>query len=207
MTPVAPDSDQRVGPRGTARVAGGIAATRAVVTVHDTVVVRTYSHIVGLIGEARLPDRVATRALETFGALAEVEVAPPPPPGRADPLPRGRRPRHHRRRGRDCGCARGARHRRGPLQPGRDRARNGEGGPRIAAESRTCGRRTARRGSHLGTEHRSRADDADRRRADLLTQLGLRPDAADAGERPGVRCRCPRARRAAELHAGGDRGA
>ena len=53
---------------------GGIAATRAVVTVHDTVVVRTYSHIVGLLGEARLPDRVATRALDTFGALAEVEA-------------------------------------------------------------------------------------------------------------------------------------
>ena len=52
---------------------GGIAATRAVVTVRDTVVVRTYSHIVGLIGEARLPERVATRALDAFGALAEVE--------------------------------------------------------------------------------------------------------------------------------------
>jgi len=53
---------------------GGVAATRAVVTVNDTVVVRTHSHIVGLIEEARLPDRVARRALATFAALAEVEA-------------------------------------------------------------------------------------------------------------------------------------
>jgi pyridinium-3,5-bisthiocarboxylic acid mononucleotide nickel chelatase len=52
---------------------GGVAATRAVVTVNDNVVVRTHSHIVGLIEEARLPDRVARRALATFAALAEVE--------------------------------------------------------------------------------------------------------------------------------------
>ncbi len=39
----------------------------------DDVVVRTYAHIVGLVGEARLPDRVARRALATFAALAEVE--------------------------------------------------------------------------------------------------------------------------------------
>ena len=38
---------------------GGIAATRAVVTVHDDVVVRTHAHIVGLVEEARLPERVA----------------------------------------------------------------------------------------------------------------------------------------------------
>ncbi len=53
---------------------GGIAATRAVVTVHDNVVVRTYAHIVGLVEEARLPERVAARALATFAALAEVEA-------------------------------------------------------------------------------------------------------------------------------------
>ncbi len=52
----------------------GVAATRALVTAHDTVVVRTYAHIVGLIGEARLPERVATRALAAFRALAEVEA-------------------------------------------------------------------------------------------------------------------------------------
>ena len=52
---------------------GGIAASRAIVTVHDHVVVRTYLHIVGLVEEARLPERVAARALATFAALAEVE--------------------------------------------------------------------------------------------------------------------------------------
>ncbi len=53
---------------------GGIAASRAIVTVQDTVVVRTHSHIVGLIEEARLPDRVARRSLATFAALADVEA-------------------------------------------------------------------------------------------------------------------------------------
>jgi uncharacterized protein (TIGR00299 family) protein len=53
---------------------GGIAATRAVVSAEDTVVVRTHAHIVGLVGEARLPDRVTRRALDAFGALAEVEA-------------------------------------------------------------------------------------------------------------------------------------
>jgi uncharacterized protein (TIGR00299 family) protein len=53
---------------------GGIAASRAVVSVHDTVVVRTHAHIVGLIEEARLPDRVAARALAAFSALADVEA-------------------------------------------------------------------------------------------------------------------------------------
>jgi uncharacterized protein (TIGR00299 family) protein len=52
---------------------GGIAATRAIVEVTDDVVVRTHSHIVGLIEEARLPSRVARRSLDTFFALAEVE--------------------------------------------------------------------------------------------------------------------------------------
>ncbi len=54
---------------------GGIAATRAVVSAEDTVVVRTHAHIVGLVGEARLPDRVTRRALATFSALADVEAA------------------------------------------------------------------------------------------------------------------------------------
>jgi uncharacterized protein (TIGR00299 family) protein len=53
---------------------GGIAATHAAVTVSDSVVVRTYAHIVGLVEEARLPERVTRRALATFGALAEVEA-------------------------------------------------------------------------------------------------------------------------------------
>jgi uncharacterized protein (TIGR00299 family) protein len=51
----------------------GIAATRAVVEVTDDVIVRTHSHIVGLVEEARLPPRVARRALDTFAALADVE--------------------------------------------------------------------------------------------------------------------------------------
>lgn len=53
---------------------GGIAASRAIVSVHDHVVVRTHAHIVGLVEEARLPERVAARALATFAALAEVEA-------------------------------------------------------------------------------------------------------------------------------------
>jgi hypothetical protein len=53
---------------------GGIAASRALVTVQDHVVVRTYAHIVGLVEEARLPERVAARSLATFAALAEVEA-------------------------------------------------------------------------------------------------------------------------------------
>ncbi len=53
---------------------GGIAASRAIVTVQDHVVVRTYAHIVGLVEEARLPERVAARALATFAGLAEVEA-------------------------------------------------------------------------------------------------------------------------------------
>jgi hypothetical protein len=53
---------------------GGIAASRAIVTVQDHVVVRTYAHILGLVEEARLPARVAARALSTFAALAEVEA-------------------------------------------------------------------------------------------------------------------------------------
>jgi uncharacterized protein (TIGR00299 family) protein len=53
---------------------GGVAATHAVVAVDDDVVVRTHAHIVGLIEEARLPGRVAHRALQTFAALADVEA-------------------------------------------------------------------------------------------------------------------------------------
>ncbi|MGO8870994.1 MAG: nickel pincer cofactor biosynthesis protein LarC [Acidimicrobiales bacterium] len=53
---------------------GGIAATRVVVAVDDNVVVRTHAHIVGLIEEARLPERVAGRALATFACLADVEA-------------------------------------------------------------------------------------------------------------------------------------
>ena len=51
----------------------GIAATRAVVTVSDDVVVRTHAHILGLLEEARLPERVTQRSTAAFAALAEVE--------------------------------------------------------------------------------------------------------------------------------------
>ena len=51
----------------------GLACTHARVRVTDTQVVRTYGHIVGLITEARLPERARQRSLETFARLAEVE--------------------------------------------------------------------------------------------------------------------------------------
>jgi hypothetical protein len=51
----------------------GIAATKVHVHADDDDVVRTASHILGLVTEAQLPERVARRALATFRALAEVE--------------------------------------------------------------------------------------------------------------------------------------
>ena len=52
----------------------GIAATHLDVrTGEDGGVIRTHAHIVGLIEEARLPDRARERSLATFSALAEVE--------------------------------------------------------------------------------------------------------------------------------------
>jgi uncharacterized protein (TIGR00299 family) protein len=51
----------------------GVRATRLDVKAEETTVVRTHAHIAGLIEEARLPDRVRDRALQTFAALAEVE--------------------------------------------------------------------------------------------------------------------------------------
>ena len=52
---------------------GGIAATDVRVITQETSVVRTASHINALIGEARLPDRVADRALAVFDALSRAE--------------------------------------------------------------------------------------------------------------------------------------
>ena len=52
---------------------GGIASMRVEVGGRDAPVVRTHAHIVGLVEEARLPERVRDRALATFSALAEVE--------------------------------------------------------------------------------------------------------------------------------------
>jgi hypothetical protein len=51
----------------------GIAATKAIVLAEETSVVRTAAHIAALVEEGRLPDRVRTRALATFQALAEAE--------------------------------------------------------------------------------------------------------------------------------------
>jgi pyridinium-3,5-bisthiocarboxylic acid mononucleotide nickel chelatase len=53
---------------------GGIAATHVVVDAGDDGVVRTHAHITGLIEEARLPPRVRSRALATFGRIAAVEA-------------------------------------------------------------------------------------------------------------------------------------
>ena len=52
---------------------GGIGATKVHVVVAETAVVRTYAHIIGLVDEARLPERVRNRAQATFAALAEAE--------------------------------------------------------------------------------------------------------------------------------------
>jgi pyridinium-3,5-bisthiocarboxylic acid mononucleotide nickel chelatase len=52
---------------------GGVGCTRAVVSVHDDGSTRTHAEISGLVSEARLPERVARRALAVFAALAAVE--------------------------------------------------------------------------------------------------------------------------------------
>jgi uncharacterized protein (TIGR00299 family) protein len=51
----------------------GIAATKLHVHAEETSVVRTASHIAALVQEARLPERITTRALAVFAALAETE--------------------------------------------------------------------------------------------------------------------------------------
>ena len=51
----------------------GVAGTHVKVKVNEHQVVRTYSHIVGLITEARLPDRARNRALAVFERLGRVE--------------------------------------------------------------------------------------------------------------------------------------
>jgi uncharacterized protein (TIGR00299 family) protein len=54
---------------------GGIAGTKVHVRATDSTVVRTASHIQGLVAEARLPDRVQARAAAVFTALAVAEGA------------------------------------------------------------------------------------------------------------------------------------
>ena len=52
---------------------GGIAGTKVHVHATDSTVVRTASHIQGLVAEARLPERVQQRAAAVFTALAVAE--------------------------------------------------------------------------------------------------------------------------------------
>ncbi len=52
---------------------GGIAATRAVVSVTDDQASRRFSDITAILGEADLPERVAERSLAVFTILAEAE--------------------------------------------------------------------------------------------------------------------------------------
>ena len=52
---------------------GGIAATRAVVTVTDDQVSRRFNDITAILGKADLPERVATRSLAVFTVLAGAE--------------------------------------------------------------------------------------------------------------------------------------
>jgi pyridinium-3,5-bisthiocarboxylic acid mononucleotide nickel chelatase len=52
----------------------GLGATNAIVfTGDDTAVVRTWSHIVGLIEAAKLPERVKDRSMQVFAAFAEAQ--------------------------------------------------------------------------------------------------------------------------------------
>jgi hypothetical protein len=51
----------------------GIAALQAVVKVRDDAVVRTFPHVMGILEEARLPERVRERATAAFSLLASVE--------------------------------------------------------------------------------------------------------------------------------------
>jgi pyridinium-3,5-bisthiocarboxylic acid mononucleotide nickel chelatase len=52
---------------------GGIAATKIHVGAEPTSVVRTAAHIAGMVEEARLPERIRSRALSVFAVLAEAE--------------------------------------------------------------------------------------------------------------------------------------
>jgi uncharacterized protein (TIGR00299 family) protein len=52
---------------------GGVGGTHVDVRVREPGSVRTHAHVVGVVEEARLPDRVRDRALAVFAALAEAE--------------------------------------------------------------------------------------------------------------------------------------
>ena len=77
----------------------GLACTHVRVRTRDTQVVRTHAHIVGLITEARLPDRARQRALAAFARLAEVEGRlHRRPPSQVHFHEVGAHRRHHRHR-------------------------------------------------------------------------------------------------------------
>ncbi|MBW3651824.1 MAG: nickel pincer cofactor biosynthesis protein LarC, partial [Actinobacteria bacterium] len=56
-----------------ATMRSGIGATAVTVLSEESAIIRTASHIVGLIEEARLPHRVRDRSLAVFAALADAE--------------------------------------------------------------------------------------------------------------------------------------
>ena len=92
------------GPRGRDRARNGIAATHVNVLAEATTVVRTAAHIAG---SSRRP-ACLTRSPSgpaVFTALAPGRGQAPQPAARAGALPRGRRARRHRRRGRHLRCA------------------------------------------------------------------------------------------------------
>ena len=171
--------------------AGASPHPEAVVTVDDNVVVRTHAHIVGLVEEARLPERVARRALATFAALADVEAR------------LHRRPvdqvHFHEVGGHDTiidvvGTAAALEVlgideiRASPVATGLGMVQDR---PRHASQSGTGGGGPARRGADLGTIRCRRTDHADRRGPACRPRLGIRPDASDEGDRPGLRSRLP----------------
>ena len=168
----------------------GLACTQVRVRARDTQVVRTHAHIVGLITEARLPERARQRALATFARLAEVEGRLHRRPAVAGALPRGGRHRRHHRHRRHLRGPRAARRRRGAVQPGGPGLGDGPHVPRHPSGPRSGGGGAAARGAHLRDRHPGRADDPDRRRP-----------AGDARAPAGGRCRPWRYRPAASAPA------
>ena len=142
---------------------------------------RTHAHIVGLVEEARLPERVTRRALATFAALADVEAR------------LHRRPvdqvHFHEVGGHDtivdvvgtAGRARGPRDRRDPGQPGGHRAGDGAGRPRDVAQPGAGRGGPARGRTDLGPQRGRGADHADRGGPAGGAVVGVRSDAPDAG--------------------------
>ena len=138
----------------------GIAATQAIVKVRDDAVVRTFPHVMSNLEEARLPERVRSRATAAFSLLATVE-------GRLHRRPTSQ-VHFHELGGHDTivdivgtACA---------LEllgvstvtasRGRHRARDGPQRPRAAAQPGPSGRRAARGHSERGQGHQRRAYDS-----------------------------------------------